>query len=38
LAGSVRHMMPAMIARTPMITRTATAVILPGDHPRPRFA
>lgn len=33
LAGSVKYMMPAMIARTPMIARMTTAVNLPADLP-----
>src|ERR1700687_3995896 len=33
-AGSARYMMPTMIARTAMITRTDTAIIVPEDRPR----
>jgi hypothetical protein len=38
LAGSVKYMIAAMIARTAMITRTTTAVILPVDQPRAPLA
>jgi hypothetical protein len=38
LAGSVRYMTPAMIARMAMTARTATTVALPGDQPRARVA
>lgn len=34
LAGSVKYMMAATIARMAMITRTATAAVLPADPPR----
>lgn len=32
-AGSVRYKMPAMIARTAMITRMTTTASLPADRP-----
>ncbi len=38
LAGSVKYMIAAMIARTAIITRMTTAVILPVDRPRARLA
>jgi hypothetical protein len=38
LAGSVRYMTQAMIARMAMTARTATTVALPGDQPRARVA
>jgi hypothetical protein len=38
LAGSVKYMIAAMIARMAMTTKTATAIILPVDRLRARLA
>jgi hypothetical protein len=38
LAGSVKYMIAAMIAKTAMIARMAAAAILPVDRPRVRLA
>jgi hypothetical protein len=38
LAGSVKYMLAAIIARTAMIARMAAAAILAVDRPRARLA
>lgn len=38
LAGSVKYMIAAMIAKTAMIAKMAAAAILPVDRPRARLA